>query len=452
MSEILKQTVYLPIEIKPREFEAKVLLSIIAAKRGFRVYLGTKEEINNIVLQKSKKGGVYIYKGGVPMKELRTLKEKVDKFILLDEEMGPAVRDLEEAYEGRVYKGTERLIDAILVIGQVHYEAIKRVRPELVDLVQVTGWPRIDLWKLTGRVEYKNENSIKDFGDFVLFSSDFGIITRQSCQKEVQMLKKASSHSERTEQAYIQEFHASLNDFEQFVKILKKLDQDPSFPALVVRPHPTEAIHIWQEKLKGLKKTKVIYSGDIGPWIFSAKAVIHRGCTSALQAYFLDIPPIYFSFGSSALKNKSLIYYISHVANNLEDLKLLVQQSLDGELNSVVYKDLHRHVKVEEQMASESIVSILSNMKVKPESTHRCKIWYRIRYLLRGWMIELLIALGSWLKNDKLMKKKRKVCGGIHSGQVKKIVNRLMGADQRISINEVRFNVVEIESDRIVES
>ena len=35
------------------------------------------------------------------------------------------------------------------------------------------------------------------------------------------------------------------------------------------------------------QNVKVIYKYDIVPWIISSKGLIHRGCSTAIDAYFL---------------------------------------------------------------------------------------------------------------------------------------------------------------------
>ena len=64
MIKSLKKEVFIPIEIKPREFISQLLLSAELAKIGFRVYLGTKKAIDELVEDKTDNKGVYLYKGG----------------------------------------------------------------------------------------------------------------------------------------------------------------------------------------------------------------------------------------------------------------------------------------------------------------------------------------------------------------------------------------------------
>ena len=59
-----RQEVYIPIEIKPREFVSQLLLCGELAKKGKRVYLGSKTAIDTLINNKNNNAGVYLYKGG----------------------------------------------------------------------------------------------------------------------------------------------------------------------------------------------------------------------------------------------------------------------------------------------------------------------------------------------------------------------------------------------------
>ena len=51
-----KKTLYIVIELKVREFIAKLLFSYFASLRGYRIYLGSREQIFNIIEEKKNKG------------------------------------------------------------------------------------------------------------------------------------------------------------------------------------------------------------------------------------------------------------------------------------------------------------------------------------------------------------------------------------------------------------
>ena len=57
-----KREIYIPIEVKPREFVSQVFLSGELARDGGRVYIGSKALINQLIFQKKNNQGVYFYK------------------------------------------------------------------------------------------------------------------------------------------------------------------------------------------------------------------------------------------------------------------------------------------------------------------------------------------------------------------------------------------------------
>ena len=68
------KTLYIPIEIKVREFHHRLYLSFEALK-NYRVYLGTKSEIFRIINKKENKGGIFISKGQLSKENLNLIKK-----------------------------------------------------------------------------------------------------------------------------------------------------------------------------------------------------------------------------------------------------------------------------------------------------------------------------------------------------------------------------------------
>ena len=56
---IQKPNVYIPVEIKYREFLSNILLESFAVKSGFRVYIGSKDAIATLINTKKNKGGIF---------------------------------------------------------------------------------------------------------------------------------------------------------------------------------------------------------------------------------------------------------------------------------------------------------------------------------------------------------------------------------------------------------
>ena len=54
-----KKEIYIPIELKVREFFSQILLSFFLSELGFRVYLGSKNKLIDVVLKKKIKRGYF---------------------------------------------------------------------------------------------------------------------------------------------------------------------------------------------------------------------------------------------------------------------------------------------------------------------------------------------------------------------------------------------------------
>ena len=146
-----KITIYLPIEIKVRELNSHVLLSKFASKLGMRIYIGSKDAIKRLLRNKNDKAGALIVKGGMETPELLKIKEKIQKFIILDQEISPSTTDYKKEIKERVWPGSEKYIDNYYSIGRLAYEAAVDVFKNLSLNIIKTGWPRIDLL----RTEFK---------------------------------------------------------------------------------------------------------------------------------------------------------------------------------------------------------------------------------------------------------------------------------------------------------
>lgn len=440
-----KPTIYIPVEIKARELKAKVLLSMIAAQHGFRVYLGSKRAIDDLVEHKAQKGGIYFYKGGKPAPAMQRIKQKTDYFVVLDEEMGPAVQDLDNYYKGRIYPGTEPLVDRILLIGKSHLDSLHRVRPELGNKAVVTGWPRVDLWRpeMKNQFEFEVSDIRSKHGHFLLFSSDFGVISEPALEHELRRLD--ANHYEPSERNRLSaQLKAAFDEFLNFVSLAEELDADPSFPPLIIRPHPSEDIAAWKSRLHALKKTKIIYEGEISPWLHASNGLLHRGCTTAVQAGFAGVPAIYVLAGGSTPKKSTLPYRMSHIASNRSDLLRLASDAFNGTLPLKTDNRTLDEIRIEPELASEIIARELELLATPPEPPFRLPAMRSAFRMLVGRLDEIRTRRKIGLSKRRLTKINRKIPGGIHEPEVSKIAVRL-GRASNLSIREVDFNAIEID-------
>ncbi|KAB2928681.1 MAG: hypothetical protein F9K30_00565 [Dechloromonas sp.] len=440
-----KPTIYLPVEIKARELKAKILIALVAARHGFRIYLGSKQAIDQLIECKPGKGGIYFYKGGKPAAILAGIKDRVDRFVVLDEEMGPAVQDLDSYYQGRIYPGTEAWVDRMFLLGQTHLDSLCRVRPELAPKAVVTGWPRVDLWRPELKHQFVGDVSAlqQQHGAYLLFSSDFGVISQEALGRELRRLGE-SHFNEAERHRQTKRLHDAYADFDRFVALARKLDADPECPPIIIRPHPSETISVWKERLGALQKTRIIFEGEISPWLYASSGLLHRGCTTAVQAYFSDIPSIYILDAHASPKTATLPFQMSHAAANYDELVTLSRAAMEGSLHRQDDVHAQEHVFTEPALATERIVTELEHLQAAGEPPYRPSKLGAIAQLLQGRFVEWRAATGIGLSKRRVARMNRKLPGGIHAPEISRIAAGL-DVVEGVSIREIAFNAIEID-------
>lgn len=249
-----KETIYISIEIKNREYDSQILLAVEAVLRGYRVYLGTHAAIYALLRNKKNKTGIYLDKSTQPSHRMDWIRLRVKNYCILDAELSPMImeNDLRENFPSRVYQNSEKLIDGFFVVGPTASIIAKEYFKENSSIVKITGWPRIEIWEKYGFLIYEREiNRIqKRYGRFLLFASNFGNVRDP---KITQHLKNADFINV-TPRSTFETFQSQFENFKRAVALIKKWDNDDSFPPIVLRPHPSEPISVWKKELGNLKK------------------------------------------------------------------------------------------------------------------------------------------------------------------------------------------------------
>ena len=141
----MKKNIFIPIEIKHREFLSSLMLTYYAVKSKFRVYIGSKSSINKLLKIKKNKGGIFLFKGGMDLESITEIKKKCNYFAILDQELGTRKKSFKKVAKRRIWPGSEKYIDRYYVIGNYGYKASLEVFPKMKDSIICTGWPRVDV-------------------------------------------------------------------------------------------------------------------------------------------------------------------------------------------------------------------------------------------------------------------------------------------------------------------
>ena len=88
---------------------------------------------------------------------------------------------------------------------------------------------------------------------------------------------------------------------------------------IILRPHPSENINTWKIFFDKIPNVSVIREGAISSWIRNSFAVLHNGCTTALEASFAKKPIITFT-PFAAKYSRQLANDLGQKVNSLKQL------------------------------------------------------------------------------------------------------------------------------------
>jgi surface carbohydrate biosynthesis protein len=306
----------LPVEVQTRELESKLALGIVQASRGHQVWVGQSAILHRLIPWLAP--GIYLgkdltppFKNG-PNAWYRRAKKRGWRVIHLDEE--GAVHPGPESEWRRIFDlrlnpnwlGDDDWICTWGDFQRDHYQSQWRGKP---DRVVTTGHPRFDMakpdWRPFFRVQVENLNDA--YGDFVLVNTNFPIPNHHQGPDKVfsevmGYLKNDATHR----LAYVRQWGAFSRKIAHLIELVHHLKRaHPDLPT-IVRPHPSEDDALYRATLGRLDGVFVIRQGQVLPWVFAARVLIHDGCTTALEAQLAGTPVITYEAEPDPLSAKLL--------------------------------------------------------------------------------------------------------------------------------------------------
>ena len=330
MNKTKKRTLYIPIEIKNRELLGHLQLASEAVDRGYRVIFGNKPLIYQIINNKADNNGFLLYKGGGRTPELiLSLAKKLNVVGVLDQELGVAVRDLEDFFSRRYDPKILSSIDRFYFLGKRYVDAAKKYSDIPKHKMLVTGWPRVDIWR-NRKLWQEQANELRaKHGEYLLFSSDFGVNSHYEVKERA---KRSTAWTHRKDESYFEEnLSLAQERFEEFllmVEILKKISKIPNCPKIIVRPHYSEDYKKWEEAMNGVENLKVINEGPITPWLLGSLGLLHSGCTTAFEARLFGIKTGHFIETSKSASNSYPIL-ISEPLSDVQDFSVWLSKGVN---------------------------------------------------------------------------------------------------------------------------
>lgn len=327
-----KPVILLSIETKARELPGKILLASFLAEKGFKVVL---TNLRKIPFALKTNAWLYIDRNSFAprMSFFRRLKFLGFKLVCIDEE--GIIWLTPESYKKRIHAKTNSCVDMYFTWGKKQADLIKEVSPSINTIL--TGNPRVDLLRPELKGIYKNRADVikEKYGDFILFVSNFStnnnFYSKDADASVIDMLiednrRQGLMESLEEEEDFRNFYNNRERVFEKVIELIKRLSVEYPDKNIVVRPHPSENHDTWKQLMKDYSNVRIIYEGELTPWIIAAKAVIHNSCTTGVEAALLNIKSIAYVPIDEPQFEMELPNSVSEAVSTEEDVIGLINQ------------------------------------------------------------------------------------------------------------------------------
>jgi hypothetical protein len=104
---------------------------------------------------------------------------------------------------------------------------------------------------------------------------------------------------------------------------------------IIVRPHPSEDHETWRRLVSHQPNVEVLHEGNVVPWLLAAEALLHNGCTTAVEAAVLRKPALSYMPVTSETFDYPLPNALSHRAGSEDDVREKLTAMVDGRLGEI---------------------------------------------------------------------------------------------------------------------
>jgi len=380
-SSIQPQIVYLPLEVCRRELVGKVFLATRLAKDGHTVILFQSDFFDTFGWPAS---GIYIGKNCFRTERpydthyYKRMKSQGVSLWHLDEEggiyAGQGPDDWSKRLAMRLDPNTLDADDKILCWGKWQANAFSTQKPAAAVLV--TGSPNFDVFhpKYAAAFADYDRRQTNDEENYILVNTRFAL-TNGLIPLHHHLMGKGAM-SKLLDRGHLAQSAVTVGALQYLLtKLILHLAR--SFPEkkFIVRPHPAEDPQFYSSIFDTLSNVSVRWSGDVGSWIRRSDALIHNGCTTAIQAAIAGKPVITFvpllepakvefklpnTVGDICQSEEEVVDVLDHLSpyrktknefsytisgtESIESIAQLVTSNSSRALDAKRFDDIHKHI------------------------------------------------------------------------------------------------------------
>lgn len=288
-----KFIIVIPIEVKTRELNSRLLLSLEILKRlDCEIIIGSQRDMGNYF--SNMKNCLYLDKS-ISIKKTEFIKKikKKNTYFSLDEE-GSYYWFEDLTFKSRFSKKLMKFTDKILLWGKNDEIFLRKKKIFNKKKFYVLGNPKFDLIKKKYSLFYDKDKSylIKKYGKFVLCVSSF--VTNCDNIKDSIVSKEFIKKNYLSTKIQKKKYEKFVNDkriYENYLHFVERCKQIAlKYPnkTVIFRPHPFQDIKLVKKRFGKMPNNfKIIFKNELSPWIMACDYYIHAGCSSVLEAVVL---------------------------------------------------------------------------------------------------------------------------------------------------------------------
>ena len=464
MGKIKKKWLILPIELKKRTFDSKLLLTYYANKADFGIIFGDKKKINKKILLGQLPKGIYFDKDITLTNKRKSKFSKLGYECVVMDEEGLIYDNNDFYFNSRINKEEFKYIKYFFAWGKEQANILYDRIPSLKEKIKIVGNPRVDLLRseLRGIFEKDKQKIKQKYGSFILINSNFGMNNHSiSSEYLYNKLKNSGAFlNKNQEEKFKIKVKYREDIFNEFLNSLIHLSKTFSNYNIIIRPHPGEDYSPWYEYANKYNNIEVVSEGGINSWIMAAEAVVHNNCTTGIESNLLDTPVISYMPYNSSDYDLNIIELPNKVSYKARSKKELINI-----LNKILYEEhkfdfkrntLNNYIaNITGSFSVEEIISYLETIDINKDELNS-KLIHEIRFdtekLLKKYIKNIILKfpnlfqyfldenkIKAWKNDDYLLKKKQP---GIRE---KEIEERLKEISKYTIKNN--FNIKKITSD-----
>lgn len=318
-----------PSENRTREFEAKLLLGCVAAEAGYSVIVGSRQAIH--VWIDRLPPAIYLAKDlRASSARMFDILDKLGHAIVAWDEEALVYYTPEHYLAARVHPPALRMTRALFAWGTDNAELWRRSAAYHGAPIYIAGNPRIDLLRPELLPFFANEAMRLKLahGDIILVNSNFASVNHFVPDGAERARTRIAGDRALTFHDKAMEYRSAL--LERFLSMVPAVARTFPEAAIVVRPHPSEDQRVWRNRTADCGNVVVCHDGNIVPWLMASQAIVHNGCTTAIEAALIGKVPIAYQPISSNAFDIHRPNQISRRADSLEQLIGAIMDSRDG--------------------------------------------------------------------------------------------------------------------------